>query len=108
MLYRSDYDKAVVVAGILRSGIHMDWSRQGGAVVSRARLADGRAARVVLVANRENSKGVMVILADAPPEQNAFPLSKLLDAFHPNDAVDILCLQERVFGPTALEVPDIP
>jgi len=86
----------------------MDWSRQGGAVVSPARLIDGRAARVVLVANRTNPKGAMIVLADSATAQNAFPLSSALDSIHPNDAVDILCMQERIFGPTALEAPDVP
>lgn len=85
----------------------MDWSRQGGAVISPARLADGRAVRVVLVADRTNSKGAMLILADASSAQNAFPLSKMLDSIHPNDAADILCMQERIFGTSALTMPEI-
>ncbi len=85
----------------------MDWSRQGGAVVSLARLVDGRAARIVLVAGRENPKGAMLILADASTAQNAFPVSKMLDAMTPFDAADILCMQERIFGTAALEAPDL-
>ncbi len=85
----------------------MDWSRQGGAVVSPARLADGRVAKVVLVAGRGNPKGAMLILADAPTAQNAYPVSKMLAAMHPADAADILCMQERIFGVAALEAPDL-
>jgi ABC-type phosphate transport system auxiliary subunit len=61
----------------------------------------------VLVADRTNPKGAMLLLADKSAEQNAAPLSEVLDAFHPNEVTDILCMQERVFGSTALEVPDI-
>ena len=85
----------------------MDWSRQGGAVISPARLTDGRAVRVVLVADRANPKGAMLIISDASTAQNAFPLSKMLDAVHPNDAVDILCMQERIFGTADLTMPEI-
>jgi len=85
----------------------MDWSQQGGAVVSPARLTDGRTARIVLVADRTNPKGAMLLFADKSAGQSASSFSEMLDAFHPNDVADILCMQERAFGSTGLEVPDI-
>lgn len=85
----------------------MDWSRQGGAVVSPARLSDGRAARIVLVSDRSNPKGAMVVLPDAPNDQNAFPLGKFLVAIAPYELTEILCMQERAFGQSALKAPDL-
>lgn len=85
----------------------MNWSRQGGAVVSPVRLTDGREGKVVLVAGRENPKGAIIVLADAASGSNAFPLPTLLSALQPDTTADILCMQERAFAATALPAPDI-
>ena len=85
----------------------MDWTRQGGAVTSSVRLIDGRTGKLVLVADRANPKGAMLILTDAPTEQNTFPLDKVLDAFHPHEVAETLCMQERLFGSAPLNAVDI-
>ena len=77
----------------------MTWRTQGAAQVASAHLNDGRSANVVIVAGRENPKGVMII---APADGGApEPLRAHLDALSPEQTIDILCAQERYFG-TAL------
>jgi hypothetical protein len=85
----------------------MDWSRQGGAVVSSIRLTDGRAGRVALVAGRENPKGAMVIIATDQATPVPVPLTSLLDSIHPAAAAEIMCMQERVFGQSGLPCADV-
>lgn len=85
----------------------MNWSRQGGAVVSSVRLTDGRTAKVVLVSGRENPKGAMLVLADAGTAQNAFPINTLLNLLPPDAAADILCMQERAFNTKTLTPPNL-
>ena len=85
----------------------MNWSRQGGAVVSPVRLTDGREGKVVLVAGRENPKGAMIVLAYAAADSNVFALHTLFSALPPNWTADILCMQERAFTTTALPPPNL-
>jgi hypothetical protein len=85
----------------------MDWSRHGGAVVSPIRLTDGCAGRVALVAGRDNPKGAMVIVANDQAAPVPAPLTSLLDSIQPADAVEILCMQERVFGSSGLPAADV-
>lgn len=85
----------------------MKWTRQGEAVISPFRLVDGCAARAVLMGPRTNPKGAVVVAAQGPDEIKTFPLSALLDRIPPQDLVEILCMQERVFGSTGLSASDI-
>ena len=84
----------------------IEWSQQGGAVVGPLSLLDGRTGKIVLVGSRDNSKGaVVVVTARGSDSIQKTPLTQLLDTLAPRDVVDILCMQERVFGSSGLESP---
>ena len=84
------------------------WQRQGAAIVGAVKLASGRAGRVVIVAARDNPKGAMLIAPGAAPgEMRPSPLQDDLDALEPTALIEILCMQERVFGNAPLPPPDI-
>lgn len=75
-------------------------------MVGRLTYADGRPGNVVLVGPKENPKGATLVL---PPEGGGalktLSLAEGLALLRPGAAVDIICMQERVFGTTGLEAP---
>ena len=86
----------------------MDWKRQGKAIVGGIALTDGRTGRVVLVADRTNPKGAMIILPGASPDDlETTPLFDHIAALDPRQLTDILIMQERVFGKSHLPAPDV-
>ena len=69
-------------------------------------LRDGRQANVVLIGPRENPKGAtLVVPGEAGAEARALPLSECLDMLHAESAIDIVCMQERVYGGRDLPSP---
>jgi len=84
----------------------MDWSRQGGAVVRQIRLTDGCTGRVALVAGRDNPKGAIIIVANEHAPVPA-PLNTMLDVLQSADAIEIMCMQERVFGNSGLPAAEV-
>ncbi len=86
----------------------MKWTRQGDAVVGAIRLTDGAAARVVLVGPRTNQKGAVVVIPVEGPEKiKTLNLNGALDRLNPQDVVEVLCMQERLFGASGLAIPKI-
>lgn len=86
----------------------MDWKRQEKAIVGNVALADGRTGSVVLVADRANPKGAMMIFPGASEDDvETTPLSDHIAALHPRQLTEILIMQERVFGKSQLPVPDV-
>lgn len=77
--------------------------------MGRLALTDTRQANIVLVGARQNPKGAVLVLpgeAGAPVQTAPFPTALAL--VHPANAVEILCMQERVFGNSGLpKAPDI-
>jgi hypothetical protein len=83
------------------------WQRQGAAIVGTVTLATGRTGKAVVVAARDNPKGAMIIAPGANPgEMRPVPLRDQLDALEPTAVIEILCMQERVFGSAPLPPPD--
>ena len=84
------------------------WRKQGAAVVGAFSLADGRESKIVLVAGRDNSRGAMVVSATSGGETvEPVPLSECLETLEPGSVIEVLCMQERVFGDSGLEAPDL-
>ncbi|MCC6144887.1 MAG: hypothetical protein IT368_13865 [Candidatus Hydrogenedentes bacterium] len=81
------------------------WKRKGSAVVGTLRLNDGRAANAVLVGPRQNPNGAVIVSA-GPSGTETLPLPQALELLAPPQVVDILCMQERIFGDRGLPVPD--
>lgn len=82
------------------------WHKQGAAVVGRVSYQDGRPGNVVLVGPRANPKGATLVL---PPEGGGqlktLPLREGVSLLHPATVVEIICMQERVFGESGLMSP---
>ncbi len=61
----------------------------------------------MLVGEREHPQGAMIVL---PGEKGTQPppvaLSEHVGLIHPKHVIDILCMQERVFGTQGLPAPD--
>lgn len=86
----------------------MRWQRQGDALIGSIQLKDGRAARVVLVAERANPKGAVLVFAgDEQGRAVTSPLAMALPFLTPRQVVDILCGQERAFGTAGLMPPEL-
>jgi len=69
-------------------------------------LIDGRRANVVLVGARDNPKGaVLVVPGESAGQVQTQPLQSALALFHPGFAVNVLCMQERIFGKSGLKPP---
>jgi hypothetical protein len=83
------------------------WQRQGTAIVGAVTLTNGRGGKAVIVAARDNPKGAMLIApGENPGEVRPVPLREHLDSLEPSALVEILCMQERVFGNAPLPPPD--
>ena len=84
------------------------WQRQGPAFAADFHLLDGRHAKAVLVAGRTNPKGLAVVI---PSEDggNQTLLSPAGFGLLPAGAyIEILLMQERVFGQSELPAPEVP
>ncbi len=76
----------------------MNWKRQGSAVLRMVQLKDGRKGVVVLIGKYGKEQHAVVVFQKEGTEREIVPVEKLLDFFTPEDLIDILCVQERVFG----------
>lgn len=71
-------------------------------------LEDGRAVKVILVGPRDHPKGAMVAFASHEgASAEIVPLNEVLDDLSPPAIIEILCSQERAFGRSGLEPPEI-
>jgi len=79
-------------------------------VVGTADLADGQRATVVLVGPRSAPKGAALLLRNKETDQvDTLALGDVLQRLMPGTVIDILAMQERLFGDAPLPVPpDIP
>jgi hypothetical protein len=82
------------------------WKQQGEAVVGALRFPDGRSARMVLVGPRDHPKGAMVVVATASEAADVMPLSQAVPLLAAQQIIEALCMQERVFGDSALDPPE--
>ena len=77
----------------------ISWKKQGAAIVGGLSLQDGRAANVVLVGSRQNPKGAVVVAPAADGGQlQTLMLNDALDWLAPSSVIEIMCMQELVFG----------
>ncbi len=76
----------------------MNWKRQGPAVLRMVQLKDGRKGVVVLIGKFGKEQNSVIVFQKEGGEREIIPVEKLLDFITPEDLVDILCVQERVFG----------
>lgn len=83
------------------------FKQQGEAVVGVLTLPDGRAGRVVLVGPRELPKGAMVVVATGATSSEVIPLSNALPLLSAQQIIEIVCMQERVFGTAGLPEPEL-
>lgn len=82
------------------------YRRQGTAIVGTLSLLDGRLGNVVLIGARDNPKGATLVLAGKEGGAvQAIALGQGLGLLHPATVVDILCMQERLFGGVGLPRP---
>jgi hypothetical protein len=84
------------------------WKRQGAALVGSLSFSDGARGKAVIVAGRDNPKGAMVVLSESGEAADPVPLPNCLDRLRPEDVVSLLSVQERAFGGSGLEPPNIP
>lgn len=84
----------------------ISWNEQGAALVAQLLLRDGRHGSVVLVAPRSNAKGATLFLPGSDAgKPEILPLLQGIDLLRPEDLVQILAMQERVFGDSGLPRP---
>ncbi len=85
----------------------IEWTEQGAAAVGQVVLRDGRPGGVVLVAPRNNAKGATIVLppAETGAKPVMAPFSEGMAHLRPADIVEILAMQERLFGTSGLPRP---
>lgn len=76
----------------------MNWKKQGSAILRLLQLTDGRKGVVVLIGKYGKPQNSVVVFQKEGVEREIIPVEKLLDFLVPEDLIDILCVQERVFG----------
>lgn len=76
------------------------WQKQNAGWVGALQLTDERAAKVVVVGSRDIPKSVMIVCAASgeDPQIETYPFSEAATLLHPGNIVEIMCLQERIFG----------
>jgi hypothetical protein len=84
----------------------VSWKRKGAAVVGALRLTDGRTASAVLVGPRQNANGAVLVISGKAGPPETVPLANCLGVLEPDQVLEILCMQERIFGDRGLPVPD--
>ncbi len=68
---------------------------------------DGRIGKVVLVGPRAAPKGAVLVLTSADGSSvETRPLAGQWTLLAPDQVIDVLCMQERVFGGGRLAPPD--
>lgn len=84
------------------------WKQQGPALIGELHLLDGRSAYVVLVGPRNAHTGaVLVLTGNSESERETAFLDASFDLLHPQQVVDVLCVQERAFGDMGLPLPEL-
>jgi hypothetical protein len=82
------------------------WKKQGAAIVGNLSFVDGQRGNIVLVGPRNNPKGATLVLPAASAGQlQTEPLADGLERLTAEAVIDIVCMQERVFGKSGLESP---
>lgn len=82
------------------------WKQQRAAVVGALELADGRRASVALVGPRINPKGAAIIVKAAESGSvDTVPLADAIQILSLEQIVDIICMQERIYGDSGLASP---
>lgn len=71
-------------------------------------LLDGRAVKVILVGPRDHPKGAMVAFSSREgAAAEILPFHDVLERLSPTTILEILCSQERAFGQSGLEPPEL-
>ena len=82
------------------------WQKQSAGWVGALRLTDGRASKVAVVGSRETPKGAMIVCTNPEDAHSVETLSlgEAASLIHPCNIVEIMCLQERIYGNSGLPV----
>lgn len=75
-------------------------------MVGQLTLSDGVRGNVVLVGEPQNEKGAVLMTAGPDGSRQVVLLASVIGRLHPQDVVDILCMQERCFGKRGLLPPE--
>lgn len=78
------------------------WRKQSSAIIRPIQLKNGRKGIVILIGGRENEKNAVVVFQTEGGGKEIFTVKQLIDELQPDDLIDILCVQERVFGNRAI------
>jgi hypothetical protein len=85
----------------------LTWKLQGPAYAADLRLSDGRAAKGVVVAGRDNPRGMVVLVPAADGAPETLLLDQAMVRLAPGDLIELLLMQERAFGASGLPKPEV-
>ena len=74
-------------------------------MVGTTTFINGDKGSVAIVGDRSNPKGAMILVPQAGGDPEKRALSDALDLLHPQQVIEIVCMQERVFGSLGLTSP---
>lgn len=83
------------------------WKSQGAAFAADLALIDGRRATAVIVADRQNPRGLVLLLQEGGAAPTPVLIEEVEDALAPGDHIELLTMQERAFGAAGLPRPEL-
>lgn len=76
-------------------------------MVGEVSYTDGQRGNVVLVGPRSNIKGAALLIpGDDPAKPSTRLFADSMDLLTPETALEVLCMQERMFGENGLPKPE--
>ena len=81
------------------------WTHQGGVWLATLRLTKTQSCKIAIVGPRDNPRGAMVLLPGEGGSVKKQSLADFADQLTPKRYIEILCMQERIFGDSGLPTP---
>ena len=85
----------------------LEWKAQGAACAADLPLMDGRRATAVIVADRQNPRGLVLLVQENATAPVPMMLDEAGDLVAVGHWVEILAMQERAFGTCGLPKPEL-
>jgi len=83
------------------------WKAQGTAFAADLQLLDGRRATAVIVADRQNPRGLVLLIHEGGATLTPTPFDEVGDLLAVGHWIEMLAMQERAFGTRGLPKPEL-
>lgn len=83
------------------------WKAQGAAIAADLSLSDGRHAKAVIVADRQNPRGLAFLIHAEGTQLTPASLGEIGDLLDVGQYIELIVMQERAFGTAGLPKPEL-